>query len=64
MYYVYGMRNRGFSIGCQPMNGLIKRIDDKTGCYYDILIYDRKLVGKEKTNFELDFLNQTRYVGG
>lgn len=27
--YVYGMRLRGFSPMCQPMDGLIDRLDDK-----------------------------------
>lgn len=27
MMYVYGMRLRGFSLGCQPMNGLRDRRD-------------------------------------
>lgn len=39
MKYRYGMRLRGFSIGCQPMNGLDHREDDPTGRYHDILIY-------------------------
>lgn len=30
--YKYGMRLRGFSIGCQPRN-VYKRVDDKTGKY-------------------------------
>lgn len=53
MYY-YGMRLRGFSIGCQPMDGLLDRIDDRTGRYHDILIYNRRLSEQEKTAYELD----------
>ena len=43
MEFRYGMRLRGFSPGCQPMTGLIRREDDTTGKYHDILVYDRQL---------------------
>ena len=43
MEFRYGMRLRGFSIGCQPMKGLLRREDDTTGKYHDILVYDRQL---------------------
>lgn len=56
MLYMYGMRLRGFSIGCQPMKGLIKRMDDLTGRYHDILIYDRELTEQEIQDYELDRL--------
>lgn len=52
----YGMRLRGFSIGCQPMDGFVARTDDPKGRYYDILIYDRVLSGKEVMDYELDYL--------
>lgn len=52
--YKYGMRMRGFSIGCQPMNGLVERQDDTSGLFYDILIYDRMLTQKEMDDYELD----------
>ncbi len=57
MEYKYGMRLRGFSIGCQPMMGLIRREDDTTGKYYDILVYNRPLTGSEISGYELDSLN-------
>lgn len=53
MEYRYGMRLRGFSIGCQPMNGLIRREDDNTGRYHDILVYDRRLSADEIDSYEL-----------
>lgn len=56
MVYVYGMRLRGFSPGCQPMNGLVERQDDITGRYHDLIVYDRKLTEKELRDYELDFL--------
>lgn len=56
--YRYGMRLRGFSIGCQPKGGLIAREDDPTGRYYDILVYDRELTAKELENYELDRINE------
>jgi len=58
MEYRYGMRLRGFSPGCQPKEGLLRREDDTTGRYYDILVYDRKLNQDEIRNYELDDLNR------
>ena len=52
--YMYGMRLRGFSPGCQPKDGLVQRHDDTTGKYYDILEYNRKLTEKEIRDYELD----------
>lgn len=57
-FHKYGMRLRGFSIGCQPKEGLIERRDDRTGRYYDILIYDRVLSGKEVMDYELDYIGE------
>ena len=57
MKYKYGMRLRGFSIGCQPMDGLIERVNDETNKYHDIIIYNRKLTEKEIKDYELDFIN-------
>lgn len=56
MLYKYGMRLRGFSPMCQPMNGLVRREDDTTGEYYDILIYSRALTEKEERDFSLDYI--------
>ena len=58
----YGMRLRGFSIGCQPMNGLIRREDDTSGKYHDILMYDRELTEKELVEYELDDLNKNKKI--
>lgn len=55
--YKYGMRLRGFSIGCQPKDGFIERRDDESGKYYDILLYDRKLTQEELNTYELDFID-------
>lgn len=52
--YKYGMRLRGFSIGCQPMDGLLERQDDPSGRYYDILVYNRRLTDQEVMDYELD----------
>lgn len=54
--YKYGMRLRGFSIGCQPMQGFVRRFDDKSGKYYDLLLYNRELSQEEIKNYELDYL--------
>ena len=55
--YKYGMRLRGFSIGCQP-KGVLYREDDNTGKYHDIIVYDRKLTEKELSDYELDYLGE------
>lgn len=60
MRYTYGMRLRGFSLGCQPMNGFIERQDDTTGRFYDLLVYDRKLTDEEIENYELEELEGER----
>lgn len=60
MTYKYGMRFRGFSIGCQPKQGLVERQDDPTGVYYDILVYDRMLTDKEIADYELDQIEERR----
>ena len=52
--YYYGMRLRGFSIGCQPMDGFVERLDSETDKYHDILVYDRKLSDEEVRDYELD----------
>lgn len=54
----YGMRLRGFSIGCQPMKNFVERIDDASGKYHDILIYSEKLSDKDTKDYELDFLGK------
>lgn len=51
--YTYGMRLRGFSPGCQPMNGLVGSCDDPSGKYYSILSYDRELTAVEVEHYEL-----------
>lgn len=58
MMFLYGMRLRGFSPGCQPKDGLVERQDDVTGKYYDILVYNRELAEDELKNFELDFIGR------
>lgn len=52
--YRYGMRLRGFSIGCQPVQGLDHAEDDPTGRYYNILVYNRPLTEQEIKDYELD----------
>lgn len=55
--YKYGMRLRGFSPMCQPMEGFVERQDDPDRKYHDIIIYDRPLTKKELEDYELDNLN-------
>lgn len=53
--YRYGMRLRGYSPGCQP-KGVLRREDDTTGQYHDIIVYDRRLSADEIRNYELEEL--------
>ena len=52
--YRYGMKHRGFSIGCQPKEGLIKREDSHSSRYYDIVVYDHPLTEQECLDYELE----------
>lgn len=56
MEYHYGMRLRGFNPGAQPKE-VLRREDDPTGKYWDIIVYDRKLSAAEIDDYELDELN-------
>ena len=55
MEHRYGMRLRGFSPGCQPKQGLVRR-EDATGRYHDILVYSRLLTDEELMDYELDYI--------
>ena len=61
MKFLYGMRLRGFSIGCQPMNGLLGVEDFSTAngkSYWSVIAYDRELTEKEVDDYELDFIRK------
>ncbi len=60
--YIYGMMYRGYSPGCQPLNGLIDRKSDPTETYYDILFYDRRLSDDEIENYELEYIRKEEKV--
>lgn len=60
MEHRYGMRLRGFSPGCQPKEGLLRREDDPTGKYWDILVYDRILTDQEIRSYDLDPIKKIR----
>lgn len=57
MPYKYGMKRRGYSIGCQP-TGVIKfeDVDKKETGYYSIITYLRELTDKEIEEYELEKL--------
>lgn len=59
MKYKYGMRLRGFAPMCQP-KGVLERLDDPSGKYYDIITYDRKLTEKELSDYELDYIGKEK----
>ena len=54
MEFKYGMRLRGFSMGCQPMNGFVRREDSTEKRYHDIIVYNRELTGSEINAYELE----------
>lgn len=56
--FIYGMRLRGFSIGCQPMDGFWECRDDASGKYHDLLVYTRMLSDRELSDYELDFIGE------
>ena len=61
--YVYGMRLRGFSPGCQPIDGLIGLADYASSIwdtkrYCDCLEYSRPLTKKELADYELDYVGE------
>ena len=56
--YKYGMRLRGYSIGCQPMDGLWRAEEDRGGKYHNILLYIRPLNDHEMEEYELDYLGE------
>lgn len=55
--FKYGMRLRGFSLGCQPICGFVERLDDETGKYWDILVYNRQLTEQEILDYDLEAIN-------
>lgn len=55
MKYVYGMRLRPFSIGCQP-SGVAEVSEDSSGRYWNILYYKRRLTDVEISDYELDYI--------
>ena len=57
-FYLYGMKSRGYSLGCQPTNGLTERRDDNTGKYWDLLVYNRRLCNQELQDYELEFVRK------
>ena len=56
--YWYGMRLRGFSPGCQPMDGL-DAVMEGNEKYHNILIYNRELTDEEIRDYELDRLEES-----
>lgn len=70
-YYIYGMKARPFSIGCQPMEGFITsnafkilkmNLDEWSQGYHSTLLYDRKLTKKELYDYELEFVGVRKKI--
>ena len=58
VFHAYGMRLRGFSPGCQPKDGFVRRLDSEDKKYYDVLLYNRPLTKEEVRSYDLDYLGQ------
>jgi hypothetical protein len=54
--YNYGMRLRGFSIGCQPMEHFYEHVDDANNEYWDIISYTQPLSDFNIKHYSLIFL--------
>ena len=61
MFY-YGMRLRGFSVGCQPMENLRGRVDVTTDRYHDVIAYSRKLSENDLYKYDLDDVTKEGYI--
>lgn len=61
--YKYGMKLRGFSLGNQPMKGILyaedgdDKVEEYGRFYHSILYYSRPLSKAEMEEYELDDLN-------
>lgn len=57
--YKYGMRLRGYSIGCQPI-GVVKHRDfsSKENGYYSYIYYKDELTEEEIKRYDLDYLGE------
>ena len=56
--FIYGMKSRGYSIGCQPMDGLIRTQPDANRNFHDILVYNRELTDDEVRHYSLTRLHE------
>lgn len=64
--YIYGMRERGASIGAMPGKGIIEIKNDRKTCdrygqakgryYHSIVSYSRMLTAKEMEAYDMDYL--------
>ncbi len=59
MMHKYGMKERGYSIGCQPAG--VKKYQDgnkfETG-YWSIIWYEEKLTKDQEERYELEYLGE------
>ena len=59
--FIYGMRLRGFSTGCQPMEGLIGKEDLTDPRFWDTISYNRKLTDEEIKHYSLSYIGHMAY---
>ena len=55
--YKYGMRMRGFSIGCQPGGVILHEDTNKTETgYWSYIYYNKPLTNEQIERYELDLI--------
>lgn len=59
--YKYGMKERGYSIGCQP-SGVIdcENFSNKSNGYWSYIYYKEKLNDEQVRRYELDYLGEVK----
>lgn len=59
--YNYGTMRSGLQV---PVNGYLYAVNDFTGQYYDIVVYDRPLTKQETDEYALDYLGEENDADG
>lgn len=58
----YGMKERGYSLGCQPAGVYHwQDVDKKTTGYWSVITYTRELTPEEISKYSLEFITK---IGG
>ena len=55
--YMYGMKERGFGMGCQP-KGFVKWEDSDCDGYYSYVYYDEPLTEEQMEQYEMELISE------